>query len=142
MDATAGSLAPLATESQLRIQVDWPFLRPGRAGTRHVGFTAMDLEQLPPQIRALLRALDHAVKGREPAIRGRVENLRAAHPSYTNHQLAQGLIRSTRRRVAATDASSRASFPASRPRVRPRSRLASSRWASASASAPGSTGWR
>src|SRR5207247_5765436 len=88
MDATAGSLAPLATESQLRIQVDWPFLRPGRAGTRHVGFTAMDLEQLPPQIRALLRALDHAVKGREPAIRGRVENLRAAHPSYTNHQLA------------------------------------------------------
>ena len=64
----------------------------------------MDLEQLPPQIRALLRALDHAVKGREPAIRGRVENLRAAHPSYTNHQLAQGLIRSTRRRVAATGA--------------------------------------
>ena len=64
----------------------------------------MDLEQLPPQIRPLLRALDHAVKGREPAIRARVENLRAAHPNYTNHQLALGLIRSTRRRVAATGA--------------------------------------
>src|SRR5690348_2452778 len=64
----------------------------------------MDLEQLPPQIRSLVRALDHAVKGREPAIRARVENQRAAHPDYTNHQLALGLIRSTRRRVAATGA--------------------------------------
>ena len=64
----------------------------------------MDLEQLPPQLRLILRSLDHAMKAREPAIRSRVDQLRAGHPLYTNHQLALGLIRSTRRRVAATGA--------------------------------------
>src|SRR5947199_8049689 len=64
----------------------------------------MDLEQLPPQLRIVLKSLDHAMKRREPAIRAKVERLRAAHPAYTNHQLARELIRSTRRRVAATGA--------------------------------------
>ena len=61
-------------------------------------------DELPPQIRFLLRSLDQAVRTREPAIRSRVENLRAANPLFTNDQLAQALIRSTRRRVAATGA--------------------------------------
>ena len=64
----------------------------------------MDLEQLPPQLRPLLHSLEGAMRSREPAIRGRVEHLRTIHPLYTNHQLAQELIRSTRRRVAATGA--------------------------------------
>jgi len=64
----------------------------------------MDLEQLPPQLRPFLRSLDHAMKSREPAIRARVDHLRTANPLYTNHQLALALIRSTRRRVAATGA--------------------------------------
>ncbi len=64
----------------------------------------MDLDQLPPQLRAILRSLDRAIKSREPAIRARVNALRVAHPPYTNHQLALALIRSTRRRVAATGA--------------------------------------
>ncbi len=64
----------------------------------------MDLEQLPPQVRPILRSLDHAMKAREPAIRAKVEQLRATHPLYTSDQLAQELIRSTRRRVAATGA--------------------------------------
>src|SRR5438067_11639105 len=64
----------------------------------------MDLEQLPPQLRIILKSLDHAMKRREPAIRAKVERLRAAHPAYTNDQLAKALIRSTRRRVAATGA--------------------------------------
>ena len=64
----------------------------------------MDPEQLPPQLRMLLRSLEGAMRSREPAIHGRVEHLRAKHPLYTNHQLAQELIRSTRRRVAATGA--------------------------------------
>ena len=64
----------------------------------------MDAEELPPQIRFLLRSLDQAVRTREPAIRSRVEHLRAANPLFTNDQLAHTLIRSTRRRVAATGA--------------------------------------
>jgi len=64
----------------------------------------MDLDQLPPQLRFILTSLDHAMKSREPAIRDKVERLKAAHPSYDNHQLALALIRSTRRRVAATGA--------------------------------------
>ena len=64
----------------------------------------MDLDHLPPQLRLVLRSLDSAVKGREPAIRGKVERLRAAHPTHTSDQLARELIRSTRRRVAATGA--------------------------------------
>jgi hypothetical protein len=61
-------------------------------------------EELPPQIRFLLRSLDQAVRTREPAIRSRVEKLRAANPLLTNDQLAHSLIRSTRKRVAATGA--------------------------------------
>ncbi len=64
----------------------------------------MDLGHLPPQLQAILRSLDHAVKSREPAIWARVNALRTAHPTDTNHQLALALIRSTRRRVAATGA--------------------------------------
>jgi hypothetical protein len=64
----------------------------------------MDLEQLPLQLRTVLRSLDSAMQTREPAIRARVEHLRAVHPAYTSHQLAHELIRSTRRRVAATGA--------------------------------------
>ncbi len=64
----------------------------------------MDLGDIPPPMRALLRSLDQAVKAREPVIREKVEQLRASHPLYTNHQLAHELIRSTRRRVASTGA--------------------------------------
>jgi hypothetical protein len=64
----------------------------------------MDLDQLPPQVRAVLRTLERAINSREPAIQAGVDNLRTKHPSYTNHQLALALIRSTRRRVAATGA--------------------------------------
>lgn len=64
----------------------------------------MDLERLPPQLRSVLGALAHAVSSREPAIRSRVDHLRTVHPGSTNDQLALHLIRSTRRRVAATGA--------------------------------------
>ena len=64
----------------------------------------MDLEQLPPQLRLVLKSLDHAMKSREPTIRAKVDRLRAAQPLHTNDQLAQALIRSTRRRIAATGA--------------------------------------
>jgi hypothetical protein len=64
----------------------------------------MDLEHLPPQVRAVLLTLAGVVKAREPAIRARVDLLRAANPHSTNHQLALQLVRSTRRRVAATGA--------------------------------------
>src|SRR5437899_7592513 len=64
----------------------------------------MDVDELPPQVRFVLRSLDQAMKSREPAIRSKVDQLRAAHPTYTNDQLAVELIRSTRRRVATTGA--------------------------------------
>jgi hypothetical protein len=64
----------------------------------------VDLDHLPPQLQSVLGALTHAVKSREPAIRAKVEQLQANHPDFTNHQLALALIRSTRRRVAATGA--------------------------------------
>ena len=64
----------------------------------------MDLDHLPPQLRLVLRSLDSAVKSREPAIRGKVDRLRTGHPTHTSDQLARELIRSTRRRVAATGA--------------------------------------
>ncbi|HSS60789.1 MAG TPA: hypothetical protein VLK30_04975, partial [Candidatus Limnocylindrales bacterium] len=54
--------------------------------------------------RAVVRGLHAAVRGREPGIRARVEHLRAVHPAHTSDQLARALIRSTRRRVAATGA--------------------------------------
>ncbi len=68
----------------------------------------MESEELPPQVRFLLKSLDQAMKAREPAIRSKVEKLRAEHPLYTNDQLAHALIRSTRRRVATTGAISSA----------------------------------
>jgi len=64
----------------------------------------MDLDDLPQQARVVLRTLERAVNAREPAIRSQVEALRAAHPFFTNHQLALALVRSTRRRVATTGA--------------------------------------
>jgi hypothetical protein len=64
----------------------------------------MDLDSLPPQVRSVLGVLAHAVNSREPAIRASVDQLRAKHPGYGNHQLALAFIRSTRRRVAATGA--------------------------------------
>lgn len=64
----------------------------------------MDLDDLPPQARTALRALDRAVSAREPVIRSRVDALRATHPLFTNDQLALALIRATRRRVTATGA--------------------------------------
>ena len=64
----------------------------------------MDLDELPPQVRFVLRSLDQAMRSREPAIRSKVDRLRASHATYTNDQLALSLIRSTRRRVAATGA--------------------------------------
>jgi hypothetical protein len=64
----------------------------------------MDFERLPPQVQLVLRSLAHAVSSREPAIRGRVEQLRVQHPHLTNDELALAVIRSTRRRVASTGA--------------------------------------
>jgi hypothetical protein len=66
----------------------------------------MDFERLPPQLRAVLRTLTGAIASREPALRLRVELLRRDHPYLTNDQLALKLIRSTRKRVAATGAMS------------------------------------
>jgi hypothetical protein len=64
----------------------------------------MDFDRLPPQVRAVLRTLTRALNSREPAVRLRVELLRGGHPHFTNDQLALNLIRSTRKRVAATGA--------------------------------------
>ena len=64
----------------------------------------MDLERLPPQLRAVLGSIAGAVRSREPAIRANVDHVRASHPLFDNHQLSRELIRSTRRRVAATGA--------------------------------------
>ena len=64
----------------------------------------MDPEDLPPQLRAILNSLRGALMRREPAIQAKVEHLRATHPLATNDQLARLLMRSTRRRVAATGA--------------------------------------
>jgi hypothetical protein len=64
----------------------------------------LDLDNLPPQVRAVLSTLTSAVQTREPAIRAKVEQMRASHPEYISDQLARELIRSTRRRVAATGA--------------------------------------
>jgi hypothetical protein len=64
----------------------------------------MEVDRLPVQVQALLRRLAQVVGSREPAIRAHVETLRARHPHLTSDQLALELIRSTRRRVAATGA--------------------------------------
>jgi len=64
----------------------------------------VDLDALPAQLQAVLRQLGKVVAGREPAIRAKVQLLRLAHPLHTRDQLALELIRSTRKRVAATGA--------------------------------------
>lgn len=64
----------------------------------------MDLDKLPPQLRMVLHTLSRAVSSREPAIRSRVRLLQEANSHLTSEQLAKRLIRSTRRRVAATGA--------------------------------------
>jgi len=64
----------------------------------------LNLEELPPQLRAVLRQLGRAVASREPAVRAKVADLRLTHPSHNSEQLARDLIKTTRRRVAATGA--------------------------------------
>ena len=64
----------------------------------------MDLQSLPPQAQAALHRLASVVSSREPAIRAHVDALRIASPHLTSDELAAQLIRSTRRRVAATGA--------------------------------------
>src|SRR2546423_4306762 len=100
----AESLSLIATRSQVGIQMMGWEVRTVRTEYGPVGFAAMDLDELPPQVRFVLRSLDQAMKSREPAIRSKVDRLRTSHANYTNDQLALSLIRSTRRRVAATGA--------------------------------------
>src|SRR5437588_3615677 len=64
----------------------------------------MDLDRLPPPVQNALRRLAQVVSARQPAIEGHIQQLRARNPHLTNDQLALALIRSTRRRVAATGA--------------------------------------
>src|SRR3982751_7095573 len=64
----------------------------------------MDLGRLPPQAQAVLRRLAEFGSSREPAIRGHLDGMRQRSPHLTNDQLAAELIRSTRKRVAATGA--------------------------------------
>jgi hypothetical protein len=66
----------------------------------------VDLDRLPPQVQTVLRRLAQVVSAREPAIQAHIQQLRARNPHLTNDQLALVLIRSTRRRVAATAAMS------------------------------------
>jgi hypothetical protein len=66
----------------------------------------MDVGALPPQLRPLLRALSAVMRRREPAIRERVERLRAEVPDAGPDELARRMIRTTRRRLASTAAAS------------------------------------
>jgi hypothetical protein len=66
----------------------------------------VDLDRLPPPVQTVLRRLAQVVSAREPAIQAHIQLLRARNPHLTNDQLALVLIRSTRRRVAATAAMS------------------------------------
>ncbi len=61
---------------------------------------------VPPQLRPLLGALSGVMRRREPAIRERVQRLRAENPDLGPDDLARRLIRTTRRRVASTAAAS------------------------------------
>ncbi|HSR22725.1 MAG TPA: hypothetical protein VLW53_04185 [Candidatus Eisenbacteria bacterium] len=61
---------------------------------------------LPPQLRPVLGALAAVMRRREPAIRERVERLRAENPGLGPDELARQLIRTTRRRLASTAAAS------------------------------------
>jgi hypothetical protein len=64
----------------------------------------VDLGSLPPQLQPLMRALSSALHNREPAIRARVERLRAENPHLGPDQLAKVLVKHTRRRVSGTGA--------------------------------------
>jgi hypothetical protein len=64
----------------------------------------MDVQRLPAGAHAALDLLGQALSSREPAVRRRVDDLRARNLHLTNDQLAAELIRSTRRRVAGTGA--------------------------------------
>src|SRR6266513_48501 len=64
----------------------------------------MDFDRLPAQVQVILRRRAQGMSTREPAIRAHVEMVRAATPLLPPDQLARALIRSTRRRVAATGA--------------------------------------
>jgi hypothetical protein len=64
----------------------------------------VNVDDLPPQLRPVLHALSAVMRRREPAIRQRVEDLRTQNPGLSPDDLAQLLIRSTRRRLAATGA--------------------------------------
>jgi hypothetical protein len=66
----------------------------------------MEFGDLPPQLRPVLRALAAVMRRREPAMRERVARLRAENPGLDREALARKLIRTTRRRVAATGAAS------------------------------------
>ncbi len=66
----------------------------------------MDMGDLPPQLRPLVRALASVIQRREPAIRERVDRLRRENPGLSADELARRLIRTTRRRVATTGAAS------------------------------------
>jgi hypothetical protein len=66
----------------------------------------MDVGDLPPPLRPLLRALATVMRSREPAIRERVARLRADNPGLGDDELAKRLIRAARRRVATTAAAS------------------------------------
>jgi hypothetical protein len=66
----------------------------------------MDAGDLPPQLRTVLNALAALMRRREPAIRERVERLRAENPHLGPDELTRLLIRHTRRRVASTAAAS------------------------------------
>ena len=78
------------------------------AAQRRGTLATVDFERLPPQLQAVLRGLARVISSREPALQAKVDQLRARHPHFTNDQLALALIRSTRRRVAATGALSAA----------------------------------
>ena len=71
---------------------------PGRSLER------VDLSSVPPQLRPVFRALASALHNREPAIRERVERLRADNPHLSPDQLAKLLLKQTRRRVSGTGA--------------------------------------
>jgi hypothetical protein len=73
----------------------------------------VDLDALPVQLKPVVERLRSALRSREPALRERVERLRAENPGAGPDELARKLIRSTRARVAATGAASGAAgaFP-------------------------------
>jgi len=66
----------------------------------------MDAGDIPPQLRPIMVALTAVMRRREPAIRDRVDRLRAEHPNLDADALSRLMIRSTRRRLASTAAAS------------------------------------